>query len=125
MCSKADYTQSPTITFDAKDMNYGLSCLDEPMVISVIAVEYKIERVLVDQGSSANILYWSTYEKLGLPEANLVKCVGTLYGFSGERVPIKGSIELKIAFREGECSRSIPVLFTMVDVDASYNIILG
>ncbi|RDY01388.1 hypothetical protein CR513_15295, partial [Mucuna pruriens] len=29
---------------------------DEPMVISVVAAEYKVERVLVDQGSSANIL---------------------------------------------------------------------
>ncbi|RDX93752.1 hypothetical protein CR513_23946, partial [Mucuna pruriens] len=34
------------------------------MVISVVAVEYRIEHVLVDQGSSANILYWSTYQKL-------------------------------------------------------------
>ncbi|RDX77222.1 hypothetical protein CR513_42690, partial [Mucuna pruriens] len=30
---------------------------DESMVISVVAAEYKIERVLIDQGSSANILY--------------------------------------------------------------------
>ncbi|RDX96549.1 hypothetical protein CR513_20782, partial [Mucuna pruriens] len=34
---------------------------DEPMVISVVAAEYKVERVLIDQGSSANILYWFVF----------------------------------------------------------------
>ncbi|RDX75747.1 hypothetical protein CR513_44341, partial [Mucuna pruriens] len=33
---------------------------DEPMVISVVVAEYKVEMVLIDQGNSANILYWST-----------------------------------------------------------------
>ncbi|RDX72749.1 hypothetical protein CR513_47718, partial [Mucuna pruriens] len=33
------------------------------MVISVMAKEYKIERALIDQGSSANILYWTTAKR--------------------------------------------------------------
>ncbi|RDX68272.1 hypothetical protein CR513_52763, partial [Mucuna pruriens] len=106
------------VTFDEGDMRYEPSRLDEPMVISVVAVEYKIERVLIDQGSSANILYWSTYKKLGLPSNSLEECSGTLYGFTGEQVPIKGVIELKTVFGEDD------LLYTIVDVDASYNIIM-
>ncbi|RDX61759.1 hypothetical protein CR513_59986, partial [Mucuna pruriens] len=47
----------PTIMFDDQDLRNGPPDHDEPMTILVVAVEYKIERVLVDQGSSANILY--------------------------------------------------------------------
>ncbi|RDX65361.1 hypothetical protein CR513_55987, partial [Mucuna pruriens] len=47
----------PTITFNDRDLRSGAPDHDEPMVISVVVAEYKIELVLVDQGSSANILY--------------------------------------------------------------------
>ncbi|RDX66335.1 hypothetical protein CR513_54912, partial [Mucuna pruriens] len=57
---------TPTITFDDRDLKCETSGRDEPMVISVVATEYKIECVLIDQGSSANILYWSTVQKMQL-----------------------------------------------------------
>ncbi|RDX91698.1 hypothetical protein CR513_26280, partial [Mucuna pruriens] len=56
-----------TISFEEEDRRYE-QVGDEPMVISVAAEGFKVERVLVDQGSSANILYGSTYRKLGLSD---------------------------------------------------------
>ncbi|RDX86852.1 hypothetical protein CR513_31766, partial [Mucuna pruriens] len=56
----------PVITFDDQDLKMGSPIQDEPMVISVVAAEYKIERVLIDQGSSANILYWLVFRRMGL-----------------------------------------------------------
>ncbi|RDX66875.1 hypothetical protein CR513_54318, partial [Mucuna pruriens] len=58
------------VTFDDRDLKLGPPIQDELMVISVIAVEYKVERVLIDQGSSANILYWSTFRRMGLQYLN-------------------------------------------------------
>ncbi|RDX88135.1 hypothetical protein CR513_30309, partial [Mucuna pruriens] len=75
---------------------------DESMVVSVVAAEYKIERVLINQGS-----------------------LGTLYGFAGERVPIKGTIELETMFGDEAGVKTIPILYTVVDVESSYNIIMG
>ncbi|RDX88460.1 hypothetical protein CR513_29946, partial [Mucuna pruriens] len=95
------------------------------MVIPMVATEYKTERVLIDQGSFANILYWSTYQKLELPPSKLNECLGILYGFAGEQVPIKGVIELETMFGENSGVKSILVLYTIVDVEASYNIIMG
>ncbi|RDX72674.1 hypothetical protein CR513_47800, partial [Mucuna pruriens] len=95
------------------------------MVISVVTVEYKVERVLIDQERSANILYWSTYKRLGLQLADLEACSGKLYGFAGEQVTIKGVIELETTFGERGHARTILVLYTIVDVDPSYNIIMG
>ncbi|RDX91001.1 hypothetical protein CR513_27070, partial [Mucuna pruriens] len=95
------------------------------MVILVGAAEYKVERVLIDQGSSANILYWSTLERMQLPADLVQSCPGSLYGFAGECVPILGTVELETCFGEQPVSRTIPVLYTVVDALASYNIIIG
>ncbi|RDX63593.1 hypothetical protein CR513_57958, partial [Mucuna pruriens] len=111
------------ITFTDRDLRRGRLGCDEPMVVSVVVVEYKIERVLIDQGSSANILYWTTAKKMGL--RNLTECQGALYGFVGERVPIKGIVELEITFGDKVEVKTIPVLYTVVDAEASYNIIIG
>ncbi|RDY09778.1 hypothetical protein CR513_05819, partial [Mucuna pruriens] len=114
---------NPVITFDDRDLRHGIPGCDEPMVVSVIATEYKIERVLIDQGSSANILYWLTPRKMGLK--NMTDCQGMLYGFAGERVSIKGTIELETTFGDGSGVKTIPVVYTVVDAETSYNIIMG
>ncbi|RDX76977.1 hypothetical protein CR513_42971, partial [Mucuna pruriens] len=101
------------ITFDDPDLRHGAPKCDEPMVISVIAAEYKIERVLIDQGSSVNIL-------MGLP--HLMECQGTLYGFESERVLIKGTVELETMFGDRSGVRTILILYMVVDAEASYNI---
>ncbi|RDY06853.1 hypothetical protein CR513_09100, partial [Mucuna pruriens] len=80
------------------------------MVISVVAEDFRIERVLIDQGSSAYILY-------GLRTEEWVS--------RGEKVPIRGTVELDTVFGEGSNAKMIPVLYTVVEVEASYNIIMG
>ncbi|RDX66755.1 hypothetical protein CR513_54442, partial [Mucuna pruriens] len=80
----------PSITFQDKDMGWRMANRDEPMVISVVAADFKIERVLIDQGSSANILYGSTYRQIGL--SGLKETPGCLYGFSGEQYPVSDGV---------------------------------
>ncbi|RDX97281.1 hypothetical protein CR513_19966, partial [Mucuna pruriens] len=45
--------------------------------------------------------------------------------FAGERVPIKGIIELETTFEDEAGVKTILVLYTVVDAEASYNIIMG
>ncbi|RDY08109.1 hypothetical protein CR513_07709, partial [Mucuna pruriens] len=118
MRGKVDITPTLVITFSERDMMYEPPKQDEPMVISVVTIEYKVERVLINQGSSTNILYLSTYKRLGLQLANLETCSGKLYGFVGV-------IELETTFGKRSHVRTILVLYTVVDVDALYNIIMG
>ncbi|RDX63497.1 hypothetical protein CR513_58072, partial [Mucuna pruriens] len=106
-------TTRPVITFTDRDIRRGKTGCDEPVVISVVAAEYKIERVLVDQGSSANILYWTIVKRLSIQ--NLTKCQGAVYSFTGERVPIKGIMELETTFEDRDGAKTIPVLYTIVD----------
>ena len=36
---------------------------NDPMVISIVTAGRKVHRVLVEQGSSADVMFWSTFNK--------------------------------------------------------------
>ncbi|XP_020205193.1 uncharacterized protein LOC109790452 [Cajanus cajan] len=116
----------PTITFTENDFRGIDPDQDDPMVISVEIHNCVMRKTLVDQGSSADILYWNTFKQLGIPESELVPYDEPLVGFSGERVKTKGYIKLSTRFGfEGTEYRDISVKYVVVHTSTSYNILLG
>nr|KYP34711.1 hypothetical protein KK1_044312 [Cajanus cajan] len=96
------------------------------MVISVEIHNCIVRKTLVDQGNSADILYWNTFKQLGIPEAELIPYNEPFVGFSGERVQTKGYIKLSTRFCfDGAEARDIPVKYVVVHANTSYNILLG
>ncbi|RDY13113.1 hypothetical protein CR513_02005, partial [Mucuna pruriens] len=73
-----------------------------------------VERVLVDQGSSTNVLFWSAFQKMGFSESNLEACQGTLIRFAGEQVKIQGVINLETMMGTGSTAK---VLVGVIRVD--------
>jgi len=51
----------PPITFTDDDFHDLDHQQDDPMVTTVEIKNYAVNKVLVDQGSSVDILYWATY----------------------------------------------------------------
>ncbi|XP_020230854.1 uncharacterized protein LOC109811501 [Cajanus cajan] len=84
----------PSITFTEADFKGIDPEKDDPMVISVEIHNCIVRKTLVDQGSSADILYWNTFKQLGIPEIELVPYDEPLVGFSSKRVKTKGYIKL-------------------------------
>ncbi|XP_020225264.1 uncharacterized protein LOC109807148 [Cajanus cajan] len=116
----------PTITFTEADFKGIDPYQDDPMVISVEIHNCIVRKTLVDQGSSANILYWNTFKQLGIPESKLIPYDEPLVGFSGERVKTKGYIKLSTRFGfEGAEYHDISVKYVVVHASTSYNILLG
>jgi len=70
------------------------------MVITVEVENFAVKKVLIDQGSSVDILYWKTFNKMQIPLADLTPHNEPIYGFSCERVPTKGYIDLHTTFGE-------------------------
>jgi len=95
------------------------------MVITVEIKNYAVKKVLVDQGSSVDILYWATYQKLQLPDTAMILYNETIYSFSGEQVSTRGYIDLHIVFQDGTQTKTIPICFLIVDVPTSYKVLLG
>ena len=79
---------------------------NDPVVISVVTAGRKVHKVLVDQGSSADVMFWSTFNKLRLSPNLLRPYTGCLYGFANNQVEVRGYLELRTTFTDGEASRT-------------------
>jgi len=69
------------ITFTKRDLRDVVPHDNNPIVISFVTAGRTIHRVLVDQGSSADVMFWPTFEKLQLSPNQLRPYRGCLYGF--------------------------------------------
>ena len=93
---KCQKIESQPITFTEDDASHVQFPHNDPLVITLQLVNKRVHRVLIDNGSSVNILYKATLEKMGLALRDLKACSTTLYGFSGEGIACMGSIELPV-----------------------------
>jgi len=97
----------------------------DPMVISVVTVGRKVHRVLVDQGSSADVMLWLTFNKLQLSPDQLRHYTDCLYGFAGDQVEVRGHIEQRTTFTDGITSHTENIRYLVVNAPPAYNILLG
>ncbi|XP_057733798.1 uncharacterized protein LOC130948966 [Arachis stenosperma] len=114
-----------TISFGQSDFRSTSPNLDDPVVISIQAGELLVRKTLLDPGSSADVLFYSTFKKMKLSEKLIQPSSGELIGFSGERVPIMGHIWLTTTMGEIPMSKSIDIQYLIVDCYNPYNIIIG
>ena len=85
-----------TITFSNSDMEGCRHPHDDLLVIRVVVANKTIHRVLVDNGSSANTIFASAFDKMGIGREKLEPVNSYRRGFFGERVLPLGSIQLVI-----------------------------
>jgi len=63
--------QDPDITFSTKDYEGIIPHDNDPMVITLQMLNWDVKRVPIDRKSSAHILYYEAFEKMGLDEKQL------------------------------------------------------
>ena len=114
-----------TITFSNFDMEGCQHPHDDPLVIKVIVANKTIYRVLVDNGSSANIFFASSFDKMGNGREKLKPVNACLHGFSGERVLPLGSVQLVLTLGDPPCQATTTVRFLIVDARSTYTMLLG
>ena len=62
-----------------------------------------IDRKLVDTGSSADILFLSCFNKLGISRSQLSPCHTDLIGFTNHKKRAEGTISLKLSLGDWMC----------------------
>ena len=67
---------------------------DDPLVIRAVVANKTGHRVLIDNGSLANIILASAFYKMGSGREKLESVSAHLLGFSGEKVQPLGSVQL-------------------------------
>ncbi|KAF2589753.1 hypothetical protein F2Q70_00039451 [Brassica cretica] len=109
------------ISFTAKEQEKVLTPHHGALVISLNVANCLVKRILVDNGSSGNIIFQAAYKDQWLEEGALTRRVTPLIGFSGEVKQTAGEITLPVYAEGVNMSTNILV----VDCDSSYNMILG
>ena len=115
---------NPTIEFSEDDARRLHHLHDDALVVNLQIGDYNMHRVLVDNGSSADILYYSAFQQMRIDREQLTLTNAPLVGFKRTRVFPLGVITL--AMRAGDYPQQITreVTFLVVDCSSAYNAIL-
>ncbi|GKA07657.1 reverse transcriptase domain-containing protein, partial [Tanacetum coccineum] len=96
---------------------------DKPIILEGIIEGDQVRRILVDDGSSSEIMYEHCFKNLNVNiQSRLRRCRTPMIGFSGETYHPLGVIDLRVTM--GKEGRSKTVLMEFA-ICSPYNIIIG
>ena len=87
---------NPIIGFSEDDAWRLHHPYDDALVVSLQIGDYNMYRVLVDNGSSADILYYPTFQQMRIDRERLTPTNTPLVGFGGTKVFPLGAITLSV-----------------------------
>ena len=94
---------------------------DDTLVITLQIWGYDVKRVMVDQGSAAEIMYPDLYKGLNLKVGDLMPYSSPLVSFEGKIIILKGQVRLPV--QTG--SEVVEVDFIVVDAYSPYTVIVA
>ena len=117
--------QHPVIGFTEEDARRLHHPHDDALMVSICIGDYNIHRVLVDNGSFVDILYYSAFQQMRIKREHLIPTNAPLIGFGGTMVHPLRAVTLPVTV--GDFLRQITkdVMFLVVDCSFAYNAILG
>ena len=86
--------QDDVIIFTDEDARKIQTLHDDAIVVSATIANYDVKKILVDNGSSTNILFYSTFSRMRLSTDRLRRVSTPLVGFVGDAVAVEGEIAL-------------------------------
>ena len=93
-------------------------------MIRAIVANKTVHKVLIDNGSSTDIIFVSAFDKMGIGREKLEPTSAHLLGFSGEKVLSLGSTQLVLTLGNPPCQATTTVKFLIVDAPLAYNMLL-
>ena len=117
--------EGPIIGFLEEDARRLHHPHDDALVVSIRVRDYNMHRVLVDNGSSINILYYPAFQQMRIDKERLIPTNAPLIGFGGSRVFPLGTVTLSVAIGDYPQQIIKDVTFLVVDCSSAYNAILG
>ena len=88
--------EGPVIGFSEEDARRLHHPHDDALVVSLRVGDYNMHRVLIDNGSSADILYYTAFQQMRIDRERLIPTNAPLVGFGGSWVFPLGAVTLSI-----------------------------
>ena len=117
--------ESHIIGFSEDDARHLHHPHDDAFVVTIRVEDYNVHRMLVDNGSSADILYYPAFQQMGINRARLTPTNTPLVGFGGTRVLPLGVITLLVTVGDYPQQILQDVTFLVINCSSTYNGILG
>jgi hypothetical protein len=122
LCSEAHVLSvNGTISLSDSDLHDVQLPHNDPLVITLRIGNYDVKRVLVDQGSFAEVMYQELYEKLGLGKFDLAEFGSPVFGFSGESIIPLGKTTLPVLIGP----INLQTKFIVIQAPSPYNASMG
>jgi hypothetical protein len=121
-----DWSDKP-ITFDQGDRpDYVPSPGRHPLIVDPIIGNVRLSKVLIDGGSSLNIIYAETLELLGVDRSEIQAGAAPFHGIAPEKhiLPL-GQIDLPVCFRTPSNFRKETLTFEVIGFRGTYHTVLG
>ena len=122
---RARTTNEQAITFTEEDAERIHHPHNDAIVITLLIADYTNRRVLVDNGSSVDILYFPAFQQMRLGQDRLRPVSSPLVGFGGMKVQSVGIITLPVVVGAYLQQITKNMNFLVVDCSSSYNAIIG
>ncbi|XP_010241745.1 PREDICTED: uncharacterized protein LOC104586270 [Nelumbo nucifera] len=107
---------------DARGIQYPH---DDALVVKLRINDFEVKRILVNSGSSANILFKETFDKLQLQQSDLRPIDTPLVGFNGEEVRPLGRVTVLVEVGTWPNIVRFKHTFLVVATPSPYNAIVG
>ncbi|XP_028124106.1 uncharacterized protein LOC114321163 [Camellia sinensis] len=113
--------KAPSIAFNDSDhVSMTISHIDL-LIIRLRVNQFTVKRILVDPGSTSEVMYYETLIKLDFNKSDLSLAPYPLFGFNTNPEYPLGKITLPV--QSG--SRTVKVEFLVVKLPSPYNVIMG
>ncbi|XP_026450803.1 uncharacterized protein LOC113350916 [Papaver somniferum] len=109
------------ITFDAEDIEDGMEDHNNPLVLTLPIAGCNIRKVLIDGGSSVNVLFYDTLIRMELNDEKFMSSYYTIYGFNGALTKPLGDIVLQV----NAGPMKVDTRFSVVEAPSPYNAIIN
>ncbi|XP_024027003.1 uncharacterized protein LOC112093203 [Morus notabilis] len=116
---------SADLAFNEDDANGVHFPHNDALVVEAIIGNHTVCQILVDNGSSVDLLYSDCLENMGIPKEQLEKTSRPLYDFTGDSVIPQGTIRLPITAGEKSRQAIIMANFVVIKGCSKYNVIIG
>ena len=113
------------ITFSVREAHHVRHPYCDALVIKAMIANNNVHKMLVDNGSSVDILYFQAFERMGLKVSELKPSPNLVYNFTGDSIIPLGLISLLMTL--GEYSRQSCVMtdFLVIDQPSAFNAVVG